>query len=515
MNINGIPKKERLLTARLRDFVENDRNDSVAVIAGIRKVGKTTILEQIENHYIKKGLTVLKFDLAAKNDSCEVLEEIAEKEPDLLLLDEISYLDDYERFSQALYNLTHGENNKKFKVIMTGSSSAHIMKLSGTKLGGRAKLFRLPPLTFVEYLYFTDRIASYSEYNAVTNDDFSNYLQLKGLEKKAAGLAITFDEDYFNAFYDEVAVSNKKSYLSHSITSLNENDLPNMINLLAYKLSEACAYEKVTDPKIGAQEHFHLVSNREAKLKWRRVDLSNTIIEDSVKAVPGMSEADIARIVNFLLWSGLANIEYTRINSDAPVVDSGRVLGILHGVKKKKDLEDLFAEVSICMTSPLYYTRIGEEIIRRMQVPVEKLYKGILYGKMLELYVRGALSAWGKNTILTSHKLKYSEIEGEDWEVDICDTLNRVLLEVSAGDKDDENIHVQDYFKEHDFIRICTSNQKDYFNKKHRFYQIPHAKLCCMIDTGDIFTRLSGTNIINDLDVDSIADKYKKKFGEN
>jgi hypothetical protein len=36
-----------------------------------------------------------------------------------------------------------------------------------------------------------------------------------------------------------------------------------------------------------------------------------------------------------------------------------------------------------------------------------------------------------------------------------------------------------------------------------------------MIDTGDIFTQLSGTNIINDLDVDSIADKYKKNFGEN
>jgi hypothetical protein len=33
-----------------------------------------------------------------------------------------------------------------------------------------------------------------------------------------------------------------------------------------------------------------------------------------------------------------------------------------------------------------------------------------------------------------------------------------------------------------------------------------------MIDTGDIFTRLRGTNIVNDLDVDSIAGEYKKKF---
>ena len=133
------------------------------------------------------------------------MEEIAEQEPDLVLLDEISYLDQYEMFSQALYNMTHGVSgkHKKFKVIMTGSSSAHIMKLSGTKLGARAKLFRLPPLTFVEYLYFTGRIQSYSDYNAVKNEDFSDYLQLKGLEEKAPGLAITFDENYFNIFYDE------------------------------------------------------------------------------------------------------------------------------------------------------------------------------------------------------------------------------------------------------------------------------------------------------------------------
>ena len=31
MNINGVPKKEHLLVARLRDFVENDRTDTVAI----------------------------------------------------------------------------------------------------------------------------------------------------------------------------------------------------------------------------------------------------------------------------------------------------------------------------------------------------------------------------------------------------------------------------------------------------------------------------------------------------
>jgi hypothetical protein len=321
---------------------------------------------------------------------------------------------------------------------------------------------------------------------------------------------MNFDEKYFRAFYDEVEISNKQSYLSHSITKLEQNDLTNIVNLLAYKLSEACDYEIMTDPKIGRQENIHLINIKEAKLKWSRVDLSNTIIEDSVKAAPGINESDIGRILHFLLWSGLANIEYLRIDSETPVVDAGRVLNILKNVKKKKDLDDLFDEVSICMTSPLYYTRIGEEILQRMQVPAEKLYKGFLYGKMLEMYIRGALAGLVENSILTSTKLDYPNIG----EADICDTRNRVLLEVSAGDKDDDMIHVQDYYKEHDFIRICASNKKNYFNKKHRFYFIPHAKLCCMIDTGEIFTQLRTTNITSDLDVDSIAEEYKTNFGD-
>ena len=304
-------------------------------------------------------------------------------------------------------------------------------------------------------------------------------------------------------------VSNTQSRLSHSLTKLEQNDLVNIINLLAYKLSEAVDYDVMTEPKIGKQEHIHVNMGNETKIKWSRVDLSDTIIEDSVKAVPGMTESDIGRILHFLLWSGLANIEYLRIDSETPVVDAGRVINILKNVKKKKDLEDLFDEISICMTSPLYYTRIGEEILKRMKVHVEKLYKGFLHGKMLELYIRGTLAGLVENTILTSTKLDYTNIG----EVDICDMRNRVLLEVSAGDKDDEKIHVQDYYPEHDFIRICTSAKKDFFSRNHRFYHIPYAKLCCMIDTGDVFTQLRATNITGATDTDSIAEEYKTKFG--
>ncbi|MCL2099203.1 MAG: AAA family ATPase [Oscillospiraceae bacterium] len=220
MNTAAIPKKERLLVQQLRDFIENDKKDNVAVIAGIRKTGKTTILNQLEDYYNKKGFKTLKISLDAALDDCNILDEISEKEPDLLLLDEISFLDGYEMFSQTLYNITAGSQNKRFKAVITGSSPAHIIKLKSGKLGCRSKLFRLPLLTFTEYLYFSDRIESYSDYSSVKNEDFSDYLQLKGLEEKAPGLALTFDEDYFADFYSEIELSNRQSHLSRSITHL-------------------------------------------------------------------------------------------------------------------------------------------------------------------------------------------------------------------------------------------------------------------------------------------------------
>jgi len=499
-----IPKKERLLVNQLRDFIENDKKNAIAVIAGIRKVGKTTVLNQLEDYYIKKGKKVIKINLDETSDDCNLIDEINEKKPDLLLLDEISFLNNYEMFSQTLYNIAIGA----FKIVATGSSLAHIIKLKGSKLGCRSKLFRLLPLTFVEYLYFTDRIKSYSDYRTVKNDDFADYLQLKGLEEKAPGLALTFDEEYFTDFYNDVEISNRQSHLTHSITDLGQNDLTNMVNILAYKLNEAVIYKNTVEPKIGKQEHHHLAAPpKRTKLKWGKVDLSDTIMEDSVKAVPGIKVADIGRILHFLLWAGIADIEYYATEPDAQNIDAGQALNMLAKIKDKSELETLFAEISVCMTSPLYYTRIGEELMQRMKVPAGELYKGTLYGKMLEIYLRGAIAAKSINSILTSYKLGY--LAGD---VDICDTKNRLLLEVSAGDKDHDEVHVQKYYPEHDFVRICSSKNKDYFDKKRRFYHIPHAKLCCMADTGDIFTRLYAANMTGDLDADAIAEEYKANF---
>ena len=224
-----LPIKERIIVQRLRDFIENDMEYTIALVAGIRKTGKTTALKQLQVSY--PDAFYVDF-MRAGVDFNEVLDNFMVSTSSLLLLDEIAYLTDYEGFAQHLYDLSNSSyhEHKKFKVIITGSSLAHIMRLNSTKLGGgRARLYRLPPITFVEYLYITGKINgySYNDYENVTNDDFADYLTLEGL----IDLRFQFDDNYFRTFYDEVVDGNKHSSLSYSLVELGQDDLLNMSRL--------------------------------------------------------------------------------------------------------------------------------------------------------------------------------------------------------------------------------------------------------------------------------------------
>jgi hypothetical protein len=81
--------------------------------------------------------------------------------------------------------------------------------LDVTKLGYQPKLFKLPTLTFVEYLYFTNKIQCYFYYDTVTAEDFKSYLRMDDMESsEAPGLAVVFDDDYISTFYGGVDINN-------------------------------------------------------------------------------------------------------------------------------------------------------------------------------------------------------------------------------------------------------------------------------------------------------------------
>jgi len=304
-----LPLKERLIVQQLRDFIDKDEENTIALVSGMRKVGKTTALKQLERSY---GSRAVYADLSVDADGFEdMLDDFLDSPATILLLDEIAYLQNYELTSQSLYDLSNSSERKNFKVILTGSSAAHLTRLADTKLGGRAKLYRLPVITFVEYLYFTGRIPDYHNFMGLNTVDFADYLQLKGLEE----LTVQFDDRYFDAYYREVEIGNRRRGLSYSMVDLKSGDLQSMARLIAHKLSEPKVYTETISPEVGNQERSNL-RNLIPRVRFAQgIDLSDAVVAESARQVKNVTTKDKGRILSFMLTSTkLAHVDIGEVD---------------------------------------------------------------------------------------------------------------------------------------------------------------------------------------------------------
>jgi len=273
--------------------------------------------------------------------------------------------------------------------------------------------------------------------------------------------------------------------LTHSHVNLKADDLTTMADLIAYRVSDACRYTKTMAPKVGGVELFGIWSNH-PEVDLEKIDLSDAFIYISKDKAPDISVQDKGRILHFMLWAGLANIEYRKTENTQQLLDVSDILGILKNCTDEKQLVDLFGEVSICLATPLFYTRLGEDILNKLNIDIEELCSGGLLGKMLELYVRGALTLRTTKNIMTSTKLDYPETG----EVDIYDSRAGLLCETTKSDDEaaikEKVSRIKGYFKETALIRVCSTGGSEGFDGT--CHLIPYPKLCCMIDTGDIWS---------------------------
>jgi hypothetical protein len=469
--------KERLIVQQLVDFIENkDSPSPIALISGMRKVGKTTVLKQLHEKYPDAVFIDM---LESKNPFGELCERFIEQpSAKLLLVDEITYLNEYDDLVlQSLHDMAGSVDGWKYKCIFTGSSPAHMLKLFRYRLGGgRSNLFRLSPITFVEYLYITGRISSYDDLNSISSNDFADYLRLEGLPQE---LKIVFSREYFQSYYEEVDNANKNSRLNVSLVDIRSSELRALSDLLAYKLNEAISYAKMTSPNVGMQEYIN-ATNAGAKLKWGSLDFSDALLSESISVHKTMSTQAKIRIIKFLLASGMALLEQTNDAISDPE-DAYSILSVLSHVGTDADLKKLFENCSIHMITPLFYTRLGENIIRKMGIDLSYLYQNYLLGKMLEVYAKGSCSLASQSIALSSIKLKTAD----NLEVDVFEPLDMLLFEISISDKKLKNINVNKLFKEKVCLRICSTKTIEEF--KYGMHRIPWPKLCALIDTGKMF----------------------------
>lgn len=155
---------QRELLKKIRGFYNSDL---VKILVGIRRCGKSVILEQIINeikckynvddeHIININFEFVEFEELRnyKNLNTYIKSNIKDKEMYYIFLDEIQNV---ERFEFVVNSLR--ASLKNVSIFITGSNSKLLSDELSTELSGRYVSFNINPLSYKEYIEFTRKDA--------------------------------------------------------------------------------------------------------------------------------------------------------------------------------------------------------------------------------------------------------------------------------------------------------------------------------------------------------------------
>ena len=156
------------------------------VVSGVRRCGKSTLLNQVIDTHYKKGVYYLNFEderlidftVEDFNHLYEVfLELYGDKK--VFFLDEVQNVSHWEMFVRRM-------QGKKCKFFITGSNAALLSRELGTKLTGRNINVELFPFSFKEFLNFkgfqlSQNSLSLTTQRAIIKKYFHEYLKHGGM----------------------------------------------------------------------------------------------------------------------------------------------------------------------------------------------------------------------------------------------------------------------------------------------------------------------------------------------
>ena len=147
--------KRELYLKRIRDFYDSDL---IKILVGIRRCGKSVILEQIieelknkginEDHIIYVNFEFIEFEELTdyKKLNNYIKEKIKDSSMYYIFFDEIQNVENFEKVVNSL------RASQKVSIFITGSNSRLLSEELSTILSGRYVSFRINPLSYKEVL---------------------------------------------------------------------------------------------------------------------------------------------------------------------------------------------------------------------------------------------------------------------------------------------------------------------------------------------------------------------------
>lgn len=233
-------------------------NDLITIITGMRRVGKSTLMQHIR-HYHNPADYYIDFDderlIPFSLPDFQVLLELFVEmygPQKTFFFDEIQNIDGWERFVRRLHN-------QGYKVYITGSNATLLSREFGTHLTGRHTNLVLYPFSFREFLRLTAPELlidnSSTAARAQLKRQFNAYVQQGGLPFQI----VHNDADYLSVLYENILyrdiitrykISREQpiKMLAHYLASnigkeISFNNLKNMIHVSSHTtVSDYCGY---------------------------------------------------------------------------------------------------------------------------------------------------------------------------------------------------------------------------------------------------------------------------------
>lgn len=231
----------------------------IIIISGIRRCGKSTLLQNIRHQSPEKDYylnfeddRLINFTVADFQLLLEVFAELYGSQK-TFYFDEIQNIPDWERFIRRL----HDQDNK---VYITGSNATMLSKELGTKLTGRHIALAMYPYSFYEYVQYHDH--SLIDKSTLTTQEKGSMRRLFNQYCRVGGIPefVKFEQpEYLHSLYEgiiyrdiitrykltqEKPIKELVFYLaSHIGKEMTFNALRKVVNLSnASTISEYCGY---------------------------------------------------------------------------------------------------------------------------------------------------------------------------------------------------------------------------------------------------------------------------------
>jgi len=225
----------------LNKLIEAKNDNLIKVVTGIRRCGKSYLLNTIfynyllkqgvdESHIIKIALDDSDYDflLDAKNLSKFIKERIVDKEIYYVILDEIQLVNNFEGVLNGFLRL------ENIDIYVTGSNSKFLSTDIITEFRGRGEEIRIYPLSYSEFMsvYDGDKMDGWTEY--CTYGGLPLVVSMQTDERKMTYLR----EQQKNVYINDVIERNNIR---------NDSELVNLVEIISSSIGSLSNPKKLSD----------------------------------------------------------------------------------------------------------------------------------------------------------------------------------------------------------------------------------------------------------------------------